>query len=394
MKIAMIGQKAIPSRTGGIEIHVEEISKRIVKKGIGINVYCRKGYCEQVHNGKYEGINICYTPFIKSKHLDAITHTLTATIHALFSGCDIFHYHALGPSTLAFLPRLFGRKVICTVHGLDWQRGKWKGFATKYLKFGEYATAKFSHKTINVSQNLVKYYKDKYGLDTQYIPNGVEEPETLNADIIKTKYGLSKNDYILFLARLVPEKGVHYLIEAYKKLKTQKKLVIAGGSSHSNEYEKELHDMAKGNNNIIFTGFVSGRELEELYSNAYIYVLPSDVEGLPISLLEAMSYGKACLVSDIPQNLEVIQKGKEDRYGFSFRSGNIGSLAKKLDYLLNNPVLLERMGIEVQNHVIKEYNWDKITDETLSIYRQVLDKKKNKYYHQLNKDKEAATLKI
>lgn len=363
MKIAMIGQKGIPSRSGGIEIHVEEIAKRLIRLGCVVDVYCRRSYCEDSLR-QFEGINIKYAPFINSKHLDAITHTFTSTIKALLSGTDIFHYHALGPATLSFIPRLFGKKVVCTIHGLDWQRGKWGGFASKFLKFGEYASAKFSHKAINVSRNLVGYYFNKYGINTVFIPNGAELHEQIKPEIIDLKYNLKKNEYILFLARLVPEKGAHYLIQAYKSLKTNKKLVIAGGSSHSDQYEEELHRIAESDPNIIFTGFVTGKELDELYSNAYIYVLPSDVEGLPISLLEALSFGKCCLTSDIPENREVVEG-----VGYIFKKADINDLCIKIKYLLDNSELIYANKNKVQNYVLGKYDWDNITMKTYEVYK-------------------------
>ncbi len=374
MKVAMIGQKGIPSRAGGIEIHVEEISKRLVYLDCEVEAYCRKGYCDKEFNdSKYEGITIKYTPFIKSKHLDAITHTFTATIRALLSKCDIFHYHALGPSTLAFIPRLFRKKVVCTVHGLDWQRGKWGKFASSYLKFGEYSTAKFSHKTINVSKNLVDHYREKYNLKTTYIPNGVERPELRKPLSIKDKYQLNTDDYILFLARLVPEKGIHYLIDAYSKIKTEKKLVIAGGASHSSDYENELRNMARENKNIIFTGFVRGEELAELYSNAYFYVLPSDIEGLPISLLEAMSYGNCCLVSDIPENIAVVST-----MGYSFEKSNPDDLADKLNMLIQDESKVLSVKKYAGDYILRKYNWDRIAVETKNVYKELMNSKINK----------------
>ncbi len=369
MKIAMIGQKGIPSRSGGIEIHVEEISKRLAKRNCEVDVYCRRGYCSNIEEWHHNGINLKYAPYIHSKHLDAITHTFTSTVKALFSGCDIFHYHALGPATLSFIPRIFGKKVVCTVHGLDWQRGKWGGFASRYLKFGEFATAKFPNITINVSDNLVKYYYEKYGVDTVFIPNGVEKHDRVEPERIGPSYGLEKDGYILFLARLVPEKGAHYLIAAYKKLNTDKKLVIAGGASHSTHYEKSLHLLADNNPNIIFTGFVSGTLLEELYSNAYLYVLPSDIEGLPISLLEAMSFGNCCLTSDIPENQAVV-KGM----GMTFRKGDVEDLYRGLERLLNNHATVYKMKENIQKYVCDNYNWEDITISTHEVYKGLISK--------------------
>jgi glycosyltransferase involved in cell wall biosynthesis len=371
MKIAMIGQKGIPSRAGGIEIHVEELSKRLVSLGYEVEVYCRKGLCDKVfEDNKYCGISIKYTPSIRLKHLEAITHTLTSTIRALFSHSDIFHYHALGPSALAFLPRLFGKKVVCTVHGLDWQRKKWGSLAKKFLLFGEYCTARLAHKTINVSKNAVSYYKDKYNADTFYIPNGIERPDPVNPGIIKEKYGLDRDSYILYLGRLVPEKGIHYLIDAYKSINTEKKLVIAGGTSHTNEYGKELQCKAAGCKNIILTGFVRDQELAELYSNAYFYVLPSEVEGLPISLLEAMSYGNCCLVSDIPENTDVIGS-----MGYSFANADAADLARKLSMLLRDGNKVLKVRQFSADYILNKYNWDEIALKTDQIYRLLGGKK-------------------
>lgn len=368
MKIAMIGQKGIPSRAGGIEIHVDEISKRLACLGCQVEVYCRKDYCDRkFEDGKYEGVKLKYTPFLKSKHLDAITHTFTSTISALLSDSEIFHYHALGPSAMAFIPRLFGKKVVCTVHGLDWQRGKWGKFASAFLKFGEYATAKFAHGTISVSRSLIGYYKEKYGIEPTYIPNGVERPDLLKARVIKEKYNLDTDEYILFLARLVPEKGAHYLIDAFNNIETGKKLVIAGGSSHSSNYENEIKKKAAGNKNIIFTGFVRDQELAELYSNAYFYVLPSDIEGLPISLLEAMSYGNCCLVSDIPENTNVI-----GTIGYSFSKSDVEDLSNKLSILLKDKDKVLKVRALAGNYILNKYNWDRIAVETKNLYKSVL----------------------
>lgn len=360
----MIGQKGIPSRASGIDIHVEELSKRLVYLGYEVEAYCIKGHCDKVFiDMKYAGIDIKY---------NAITHPFISTFKALMSNCDIFHYHGLRPSTMAFIPRIFGKKVVCTVHGLDWQRGNAGSLAAKYLKFGEYATAKFAHKTINVSKNLVGYYRDKYNLETEYIPNGIDRPDILKSSVIRQKYGLESEGYILFLSRLTPEKGAHYLIDAYNRIATDKKLVIAGGESHADYYESQLWHMAENNKNIIFTGFVRDQELSELYSNAYLYVLPSSVEGLPISLLEAMSYGNCCLVSDIPENMAVIST-----MGYSFEKANVADLAIKLNTLLQDESKVSSVKRYSGDYIIRKYNWDQITLKTSNIYKSLFSKNKS-----------------
>lgn len=366
MKIGIIGQKGIPSRAGGVEIHVEEIATRLAESGNDVTVYCRKSYCDEIKDN-HKGVKLKYIPSLNTKHLDAITYTFLASIHSVFKDYDVVHYHALGPSLLSFIPRMFGKKVICTVHGLDWKREKWGKMGRLALKTGEFATAKFPHKTISVSKSLNRYYNDTYKNETVYIPNGVDDKQSTEIKEIREKYFLEKDGYILFLARLVPEKGAHYLIEAYNQLNTDKKLVIAGGSSHTDDYVKELKLMTKNNPNIIMTGFVSGKVLDELYSNAYLYVLPSEIEGLPISLLEAMSYGQCCLVSDIEENTDVIRE-----YGYSFKTEDVDSLKEKLNYLINRPDKVKSIRKVVKNYVQKEYDWDVVANKTEETYKMMI----------------------
>lgn len=367
MRIAMIGHKRIPSREGGVEIVVEELSTRLVKIGHRVDVYNRKGNNVANKNIKtkklknYKGVNIITIPTINKKGLDALIYSFFASIVASFKKYDCLHYHAEGSCAMLWIPHLFRKRIVVTIHGLDWQRAKWGGFATKYIKFGEKLAAKYADEIIVLSKGVQKYFKDTYNRDTNFIPNGVNIPEIKEPNIIKEKYNLNGNDYILFLARIVPEKGLHYLIDAYNQIKTDKKLVIAGGASHTNDYYKEIQEKVKGNKNIIMTGFVQGEELEELYSNCFLYCLPSDIEGMPISLLEAMSYGKNCLVSDIEENTQVCGE-----YGHTFKKGDVQDLKEKLDSLLKEDKLIDANILK--NYVIEEYNWDDIVNETTILY--------------------------
>ena len=367
MRIAMIGHKRIPSREGGVEIVVEELSTRLVKIGHRVDVYNRKGNNVANKNIKtkklknYKGVNIITIPTINKKGLDALIYSFFASIVASFKKYDCLHYHAEGSCAMLWIPHLFRKRIVVTIHGLDWQRAKWGGFATKYIKFGEKLAAKYADEIIVLSKGVQKYFKDTYNRDTNFIPNGVNIPEIKEPNIINEKYNLNGNDYILFLARIVPEKGLHYLIDAYNQIKTDKKLVIAGGASHTNDYYKEIQEKVKGNKNIIMTGFVQGEELEELYSNCFLYCLPSDIEGMPISLLEAMSYGKNCLVSDIEENTQVCGE-----YGHTFKKGDVQDLKEKLDSLLKEDKLIDANILK--NYVIEEYNWDDIVNETTILY--------------------------
>ncbi|MFI3213616.1 MAG: WecB/TagA/CpsF family glycosyltransferase [Eubacteriales bacterium] len=369
-KIAMLGHKRIPSREGGVEIVVNELVKRMIGQGHAVDVYNRSGYhvsgkeYEFERSKEYLGSNIITIPTFRNGKLNAIVYSFLASVRVLFTKYDIVHYHAEGPCAMLWIPKMFGKRIVVTIHGLDWQRAKWGGFATKVLKFGEKMAAKYADEIIVLSENVKEYFYDTYHRETHFIPNGISKPEIIPCNIIKKRFGLEKDGYILFLARLVPEKGVHYLIEAYEKLNTDKKLVIAGGSSHSIEYVEMIEKQAKTNENIIMTGFIQGEILEELYSNAYVFVLPSEIEGMALSLLEAMSYGNCCVVSDICENTDVV-----DGHGVAFKSTDVDSLAKELQELLNNPDNVEKYKSMSSEYICNKYSWDDVVEETTKVYR-------------------------
>lgn len=377
LKIAMIGQKGIPAVYGGIERHVEEISGRLVAKGHSVTVYCRPYYMKE--NGYFdkntdvENVDLKILKTIKTKHLDAIVHSLVSGVDAIFGNYDIVHYHALGPSTVSFINRLFGVKTVVTVHGLDWRGQKWSFLASSFLRIGEKTSYYFPNKTVTVSKSLKNYYDEKYNTDVVYIPNGVNIPKSLEPNIIKGKYGIDKDSYLVFISRLVPEKGCHNLIEVYKKIKTDKKLLIVGGGSHSDAYVDKLHDLASDDERIIFTGSVSGNELAELFSNAYLFVLPTELEGLPIVILEALSFSKCVLVSNIPENMEIISPVGTEKYGYSFENKNVDDLKNKLEFLLANPDKVETMSKIVKKYVEKNFNWDSVSDDTEKLYQSLIN---------------------
>lgn len=295
--------------------------------------------------------------------LAAVSSSFFAGLKSAFGNYDVVHIHAEGPAFFSWLPKFFGKKVIVTIHGLDWQREKWKsGFGSKFIHQGEKNAVKYADEIIVLSKGVQDYFKNEYNRDTHFIPNGVNKPEVVEAQQIK-KWGLKKDNYILYLGRIVPEKGEHYLIKAFKEIKTDKKLVIAGGISDTADYGNKLKELAAGDDRIVFTGFVQGRVLDELYSNAYIYCLPSDLEGMPLSLLEAMSYGNCCLVSDIEECAGVV----EDK-AVTFMKGNVMDLKNKLEWLLTNESEVREYKRKSSNFICEKYNWDKIVKETLKIY--------------------------
>ena len=370
MKIAMIGHKRVPSREGGVEVVVEELSTRLVKLGNNVDIYNRRGKNVQDKNidkGKkrlkeYKGARIITIPTINKKGIDALLYSFLASIRALFGKYDVLHYHAEGSCAMLWIPHLFKKKIVVTIHGLDWQRSKWGGFASKYIKFGEKLAVKYADQIIVLSKGVQEYFKEQYNRETVFIPNGVNKPQIREAKIIKDKYNLEKGSYILFLARIVPEKGLLYLIDAFKQIDTDIKLVIAGGASHTNDFLEEIKNKVKDDNRIIMTGFVQGQELEELYSNCLLYCLPSDVEGMPLSLLEAMSYGCNCLVSNIEENVQVTED-----YAITFKKGNVEDLKEKLEIMLDRDKNEEKSE-SIQNYIVNKYNWDDIVKEVEEIY--------------------------
>ena len=367
MRIAMFGHKHMMSREGGVEIVVRELSTRMAARNHEIVCYDRKG--SHVSGGSYDerseykGVRIVPVWTIEKKGLAAMTSSLSAAWKASKSKADVVHIHAEGPAAMCWLPKLKKKKVVVTIHGLDWKRAKWGGFATRYIKFGEKQAVKKADEIIVLSRSVQEYFKSTYNRETVYIPNGVTRPEIREANQIKTLWGLEKDDYVLFLGRLVPEKGLRYLVEAWHSINTDKKLVIAGGSSDTQGFMDELKEMAKDCDSIIFTGFQQGRILEELYSNAYVYCLPSDLEGMPLSLMEAMSYGNCCLVSDIPECVEVVE-GRAT----VFKKADVSDLQDKLQILLDSPNLVLDYKEKAADYICEKYNWDYVVDKTLEIY--------------------------
>ena len=376
LNIAMLGHKHMLSREGGIEIVVYELATRLSSRGH--KVFCYDRSSSHVSGGEvenlseYRGVKIVPVWTIEKKGFAAMTSSLSAAIRASRSSADVVHIHAEGPAAVAGLIRLLGRRrsngrkkrIIVTIHGLDWQRAKWGGFASKYIKFGEKMAVKYADEIVVLSRGVQEYFWKEYGRETVFIPNGVTAPTPMEASLITEKWGLTKDSYVLFLGRIVPEKGLWYLVEAWKGIKTNKKLVIAGGSSDTQEFLSELKEMCRGNESVVFTGFQQGRVLEELYSNAYIYCLPSDLEGMPLSLLEAMSYGNCCVVSDIAECTEVVG----DKAAV-FKHSDVSSLRTTIQDLLDDSEAVKRYKEGAAEFITEKYNWDDVVDRTVELYR-------------------------
>lgn len=366
----MIGHKRFGSREGGVEVVVTELARRMAALGHEVTCYDRSG--SDVMTGEAtslseriaDGVRIVPVKTIDKKGLAALSSSFFATRQAIKDRPDVIHYHAEGPCVPLPLARRAGIRTVATIHGLDWQRAKWGRLASTCIKMGEKAAATQSNELIVLSSSAEGYFKQEYGREATLIHNGVEIRERIDASLIAERWGLSRGDYILYLGRLVPEKRGDLLVDAFRRLDTDKRLVIAGGGSDTETFESELRKRAGSDPRILFTGFVTGEVLAELYSNAYAYVLPSDVEGMPLSLLEAMSYGTCCVTSDVPECADVLGSA-----GATFAKGNVSELTRVLRGLLDNPERANKLGESARERVRNNYDWDSVVERTLELYQ-------------------------
>lgn len=370
----MIGHKVIPSRRGGIENVLTSLCPLLVQFGAEVTCYNRSSdkveneYVGMVRNRKYKGVRLKKAWTIKARGISAMLSSYTAALCAAFGRYDIVHFHAEGPCAAMWIPKLFGKKCAATVHGLDWQREKWgSGFAAKYIKLGEKTLVKYADEIIVLSKSAADYFKETYGRETKIIPNGIDRPQIRKAKEITEAFGLHKDEYICVISRLTAEKGIHYLIAAYNRIKTDKKLVIAGDTSDTDDYVAHIKEMAAGNKNIIFTGFVSGKMLDELYSNAYAACLPSDIEGMSLSLLEALAYKNALICSDIPENTAVA----EDK-AIYFKRGNVDDLLVKLKELCDNEQIRNDLRKDTDEFILKKYSCTASAKATYELYEKMM----------------------
>ncbi len=370
VRVAFIGGRGVVSKYSGIEAYYEEVGKHLAARGLEVTAYCRTFFTPRMQ--EHNGIRIVRLPTIRTKHLETVVHTLLSTVHAMFGPYDIVHYHALGPALFAFLPRLVGKKTVVTVQGLDWKRRKWGRVAAWVLRLGEGCAVKFPHRTMVVSKALQDHYWQQYGEETIYVPNGGLIREQQRAARMEN-WGIEAGRYILFLGRFSPEKGCHLLLEAYSALDTDVKLVMAGASSYCDEYSRQLK--ARANGQVKILDWVAGEALDELLTNAMVFVLPSDLEGLSLALLDAMGAGICVLASDVPENREVVADA-----GFTFRRGDVASLTERLRYLIAHPAARKSAGEAAQQRIFDTFQWPGIADAIERVYLEMMgwDEAKNR----------------
>jgi glycosyltransferase involved in cell wall biosynthesis len=370
MRIAYIAVKGIPIG-GGIEKVTEEIGSRLVERGHKVTVYSSRDYGTK-EDGIYKGMEIQTVPSVNTKALHKLSICFHATVDVMKRrNADIVHFHAVGPSAFSIFPRMRGIPTVVQTHGVEWMRDKWGFIGKTFFRLSDYTVAYFPTKATAVSRVQKEYYDNRFGKDIAYIPNGVAPVDLYPAEWI-LKQGLTRNRYILFAARLVEEKGAHFLIPAFRALNTDMKLVIAGDAAHAEPYKAKLRELAGDDPRILFPGFLTGKPMEELFSNAYLFCLPSTLEGLPVALLDAMNYGNCCLSSDIPENREALED-----FGYTFKNRDIDDLQSVLKELIESPEKVEAKKTAAMEHVRKEYSWDRVTDQMEELYRSILEKKSN-----------------
>ncbi len=361
MHIVMMGCKGIPATYGGVEKAVEELSVRLMRQGHRVTVLCRSHYTpKMVH---YENVEIVRLPTIRQKHLEMIVHALLSALYLAVKSCDLVHIHSVEPAIVAPFVRLF-HPVVATSHGQTYRRDKWGRVFRWLSRTAERVFISTPCKCTAVSKTLTAYYARRYGKTVEYIPNGISFHEPAGPELLK-QFGLEKNGYILFVGRLLATKGPELLIDAYKKVKPNLKLVIAGGSSHTDKYERRLRKEAS--DDIIFVGYRYGESLRALYSNCRLFVFPSYIEGLPLVLLEALSFLRPIVFSDTPENLEIAEG-----LGVPFQCGSVDDLAGKLEEALSNTNHLEALRTATLERLFREYDWDRVADRYLRVYQEVM----------------------
>jgi len=366
LKIAFIGGRGVISKYSGIETYYEEVGKHLAEMGHSVTIYCRNYFTPKLAG--HNGMRLVRLPTLRSKHLETVIHTLLSSLHAMTQRYDVVHYHALGPALFSLLPRLAGTETAVTVQGLDWQRKKWGRLASAVLRLGEKASVKLPNGTMVVSRTLQERYQEVHGAKVSFVPNGgILRERSMPSKILE--WELTPQKYVLFMGRFSPEKGCHLLVEAFERLDTRLdtdvKLVMAGAASYCDDYSRELRRHAS--DRIRMLDWVSGDTLSELLTNAMIFVLPSDLEGLSLALLDAMGASLCVLTSDVPENREVV-----DGAGFTFKRGDSADLAHRLQFLIANPAVREAAGRAARQRIEETYQWPKIAADIEAVYYDML----------------------
>lgn len=399
MKIALIGSRGIPARYSGFEQFYEQFAVRLAERGHDVTVYNRSHFIKDVKK-EYKGVRIVSLPSIPTKHLDTIIHTLLSTFHALTQRYDVVYYCIVGNSPLVWIPRMVGAKTLINVDGEDWARDKWTGFAKIYQKWCERVACKAANVVVADAKGILARYKELYNHETIFVPYGANirtnlrldsefaqqaaassQPSAGISDLQPTtnnqqpqpgdqtpnaecpvpsalkKWNLSPNEYIFYVGRFVPENAIDLLIHSFKRLKTDKKLVIVGDAPYADAFKKSLYELAADDERIVFTGYAFGNDYAELSANAYVYVQPAGIDGTRPALLDQMGFGNCVLVRNSTVNMEVIG----DCGSFFDKDRMEDSLCEVMQQLVDNGEMVEGYRKKVTSRIENYYNWEWVT---------------------------------
>jgi len=363
LKIAIVGTRGIPARYGGFETCVDEVSTRLAECGHDVSVYCRKSNYDYTEK-YYKGVRLVVLPSVKSKSLETITHSCLSALHLMLSRWDVVHVYGLGNAVFLVLLKIFRYHTVISVDGLEQNRKKWGTFAKMWFRFSEFIVRKFADKVVADSNVIRRYYQDKHDVESVFIPYGAYIDSVQNGDRL-SEPNLKREEYLLFVGRLAPEKGVHYLIRAFKNVKTDMKLVIVGDDPYNRKYVESLKQ--NDDNRVMFLGYVYGKRYVDLCKHSYLYVQPSELEGTSPALLAAMGYGCCVVVNGIDENIETIGDA-----GISYRMNDVEDLTNKLQNLIDNPEITDRYRKLAEERIQTHYNWDRISVDIEDLFTSIL----------------------
>jgi glycosyltransferase involved in cell wall biosynthesis len=369
MRIAITGFRGIPARYGGFETFAEELAPRLVKKGHEVTVYARSHVIDYKKK-YYRGVRIVRLPTIRHKYLDTVAHTFLSVVHSVFQTYDVVLMVNAANSPFALIPRLSGKKVVLNVDGIERMRKKWNWLGKVYYLAGEFLATRLPNRIVSDAMVMRKYYLDKYHKDSKMIPYGATIGSVSSAESLK-RFGLGTKKYILYVSRLEPENNAHIVIEAFKLVDTEMKLVILGDAPYADAYKKQLRKIARSDDRIVFTGFVFGKGYKEFQSHAYCYIQATEVGGTHPALVEAMAFGNCVLVNGTPENIEVVGDA-----GLIYEKNDIGSLRGKLQYLIDHEDICSDLGRRAQERANRKYSWEMVVDEYERLFIETLRKKR------------------
>jgi glycosyltransferase involved in cell wall biosynthesis len=356
LNIAIMGIRGIPANYGGFETFAEELAPRLAARGHSVTVYGRSHYISpRLHNSYYKGVRLLVLPAPRHKYLDTVCHTFLSACHALSQDFEVVFICNAANSPLALIPRLGGMKVALNVDGIERLRKKWNRLGRLYYRLGEFLATRLPHAIVADARVIQDYYRRTYGKASTMIPYGATVGRVDSREALD-RFGVRPQEYLLYVSRLEPENNVHQVIQAFRQIRTEKKLVLVGDAPYSSQYKQQLYDLAKDDARIIFTGYVFGQGYKEFQSHAYAYIMAMEVGGTHPSLVEAMGFGNCVIVNGTPENIEVVGNA-----ALIYQKNHLEDLITKIERTLADPAMVRAYQQQAQERVQQLYSWEAVT---------------------------------